>query len=410
MIDVSLHRDDSSLRECRFLPATCEDDAMASMLRPYTGFVPTSSYGSRVAGPPKAMLAPEARDAGIDDPLSFRYSVGRGAGPSADVALAWLHQTADQDAIAAIDETLIVHSATRAGRTALGVLGDISLKAYANGAIKPHEKTIAATEQKMVGYMLLTRMLGNPIVLTHRRNDAFAKALAAHSAGPADTEFETRDATHHRLWFVSGDDAHALAALMTEELYVADGHHRLEAAHVLAGTEKRTDAWFPAGLYAENEFEVWAFARGVRDAPMRGDDLIAALQSEFQLDEVTDALPRPAGPGTFGTRIGGRSFVLTVPAERIVGDAHDRLDVSLLQTLILEPLLDIEDPRRDGRLDVVADSGDAAHEPDLYDAWFLPYPTAAAEVIAVADLGRTMPPKSTYFLPKLPGGILIRPL
>jgi uncharacterized protein (DUF1015 family) len=380
------------------------------MLRPFTGYLPTSSHGARVVGPPKALLEPSKRDANADDPLSFRHSVGRGAGPSNDDALEWLRATADEGALTPIENTLVVHAATRAGRTSLGVLGDVSVAAYDRGEIKAHEKTIANSEQKMVGYMVVTRLLGNPVVLAHRPNADFAAALRAHSARPADIDFEAIDGTRHQLWTVTGDAATDLAATMTEELYIADGHHRLEAARLLARTEQRTDAWFPAGLYAEDEFDVWAFARGVRDAPRNGDALITELQSTFQLDEVPDALPRPPACGTFGARIDGRSFILTVPDDQISGDAHDRLDVNLLQTLILAPLLGISDPRRDGRLDVIADSTDSAHDPDVYDAWFLPYPTAAGEVMAVADLGRTMPPKSTFFLPKLPGGILIRPL
>lgn len=380
------------------------------MLRPFTGYLPTSSHGARVVGPPKALLEPSKRDANAGDPLSFRHSVGRGAGPSNDKALEWLHTTASEGALTPIENTLVVHSASRAGRTSLGVLGDVSVAAYDRGEIKAHEKTIANTEQKMVGYMVLTRLLGNPVVVAHRPNADFAAGLRSHSARPADIDFEAIDGTRHQLWTVTGDDATNLAAKMTDELYIADGHHRLEAARLLARTEQRTDAWFPAGLYAEDEFDVWAFARGVRDAPLTGDALIAELQAAFQLNEVADALPRPPARGTFGVRIDGRSFILSVPADKIAGDADDRLDVNLLQKLILEPLLGISDPRRDGRLDVIADSADNAHDPDLYDAWFLPYPTAAGDVMAVADLGRTMPPKSTFFLPKLPGGILIRPL
>lgn len=383
---------------------------MASMLRPFTGHIPTSSFGPRVVGPSKALLEPSERDAGISDALSFRHSVGRGAGPSSGRAIEWLRTAADRGAIAAVDEALIVHAASRAGHTALGVLGDISIDAYAAGSIKPHEKTIPSTEQKMVGYMLLTRMLGNPLVLAHRSNPALSAQLRTHAAGAADADFTARDGTHHQLWTVTGQAAHTLAALMTGDLYIADGHHRIEAARALADTEQRPDASFPAGVYSEDEFEVWSFARGVRDAQLVPDALIARLEADFQLDEVDADVPRPRMPGTFGARIDGRSFVLTIPTARVIGDAHDRLDVHRLQSLVLEPLLGIDDPRRDHRLDLIADSGDEAHEPDRYDAWFLPYPTAPTEVMAVADLGRTMPPKSTYFLPKLPAGLLIRPL
>lgn len=383
---------------------------MAPLLRLFTGFVPTSSFGGRVVGPPKALMSPAEVDAGIDDPLNFRYSVGRGAGPSAADARRWLTDAFAAGALQPVHDAVIVHAAERSGHIALGLLADVSIDAYERGSIKAHEKTLASNGQKMVGYMLLTRMFGNPLVLAHRPNPALAESLSTHSAGAPDADFEARDGTRHRLWIVTGDAASALVDLVTGDVYIADGHHRLEAARALAHAEGRADAWFPAGLYAENEVDVWAFARGVRNAPLKGDKLIDRLRQDFELTEVDAAIPRPHAPNTFGVRIRRRSFVLQIPVDRISGDAHDRLDVTLLQQLVLEPLLGIVDPRRDDRLEVIADSGDAAHDPDDYDAWFLPYPNRPGDVMDIADLGRTMPPKSTYFLPKLPGGLAIRPV
>jgi len=349
-------------------------------------------------------------DAGVDDPLSFRYSVGRGVGPASADAQAWLGGIAQQGAVRAVADSIMVHRAERGGRAAIGVLGDVSLAAYEQGRVKPHEKTVTSNEQKMVGYMLLTRMFGNPVVLANRSNPELASRLEAHSQTTPDVDFEALDGSRHQLWIVDGQAATDLTALMVGDLYIADGHHRIEAARELANAEGRSDAWFPAGVYAQDQFDVWAFARGVRDAPLSGDALIARLADSFDLVEIEDALPRPTAPRTFGARIAGRSFVLRIPEGMVGGDAHDLLDVNVLQQLILEPLLGIEDPRRDPRLDTVADSDDSVHDPDQYDAWFLPYPTPVESVMAVADMASTMPPKSTYFLPKLPGGIVIRPL
>ena len=382
---------------------------MSTMFRPFSGFVPTSPFGSRVVSPPRALLG-DNQDAGVDDPLSFRYSVGRGAGPSSTEAQAWLDGVATRGAVRPVTDSVIVHRAEREGRSAIGVLGDLSLDSYEQDAVKAHEKTLANNSQKMVGYMLLTRLFGNPVVLAHRTNPVVALALNAHAESSADVDFVASDGTRHQLWIVTGDGARDLANLFVDDLYIADGHHRIAAACALAKAEGRADALFPAGLYAEDQFEVLAFARGVRQAPLQGSALISRLQDTFELVQVGDALPRPPAPRSFGTRIAGRSFLLTVPADLIDGDVRDRLDVSVLQRLILEPLLGITDPRRDGRLDAVADVGDATHDPDQYDAWFLPYPTPVASVMAVADISGTMPPKSTYFLPKLPGGILLRML
>jgi uncharacterized protein (DUF1015 family) len=383
---------------------------MPPLVRPFTGFVPNAQFASRVVGPARALLAPELRNAGVDDPLSFRHVVGRSAGPPLDVAVAWVKHAQEIGALNPVVDAVIVHSAQREGARAVGVLADVSLDAYGDGNIKLHEKTIAKTEGKMVDYMASTRIYGNPVALAHRGDATLAALLARHVERAVDTEFATIDGTLHRLWIVTGDDAAALCDRFDGDLYIADGHHRLAAASVLAANEGRSGDYVPAGLYAEHECVVKAFARGIRDAPIVGDELIEKLSAEFELTELDEAVPRPMAQHTFGVRIADRSFLLTVPDELIEGDVYDRLDVNLLQHLILEPLFGIDNPRSDQRLDVIADVGPDAEHPERYDAWFLPYPTSVGEVMDVADMGRTMPPKSTFFQPKVPGGILVRPI
>ena len=262
----------------------------------------------------------------------------------------------------------------------------------------------------MVDYMASTRLYGNPVVLAHRDDATLAELIDGHMRRPADVDFTAIDETHHQLWVVVGDEAMVLCDRFDSNLYIADGHHRLAAGAALAQTEGRSGDYIPAGLYAEHEFVVLAFARDIKDAPIVGEDLITQLQEKFVLQEVDEVRPRPTARHTIAVRIAGRSFLLTIPAELIVGDVYDRLDVNLLQQLILEPILGIDDPRHDKRLTVIADIGDDADDPDRYDAWFLPYPTSVGEVMDIADMDRTMPPKSTFFMPKIPGGLLVRPI
>ncbi len=163
-------------------------------------------------------------------------------------------------------------------------------------------------------------------------------------------------------------------------------------------------------MFAESELRLGAFARTIRDDTVIATDILKALSENFELAESELQVPRPTATHQMGVRIGGRSFVLTIPAAVIPTDSYDRLDVNLLQELVLEPLFGVTNPRTDSRLHFIADMNDDAHDTDSWDAWFLPYPTSVRDVMLVADTGRAMPPKSTYFMPKLPSGLVIRPV
>lgn len=381
---------------------------MSSLLSPFDGFVPAAEFASRVVGPPSSLLKPGQKEATKGDPLSFRHAVGRGARAPHDTAVQWLQACTNAGALNAIDRAVIVHRSTYAGASAIGLIANVSVAGFDQRRVKPHEKTLAKTEQRMLDYMQSTRILGNPVALTHRDHDGMAQGLARHSQGLADVEFTSIDGTEHQLWVVSGDPAAALCQSFEDDVYITDGHHRMAAASLLAKAEGLERAAIPGALFAESELRLWAFARTVRCEAARPGDIVEALQRRFALTPVDARVPRPQQPHQFGVRLGGASYLLTVPDEMIPSEVGAQLDVNLLQQHILEPLFGIADPRADERLGFVADTGDQAHEPDDFDAWFLPFPTAVDDVMTIADLGQTMPPKSTFFLPKVPSGLAVR--
>lgn len=381
---------------------------MTSLLAPFTGFIPSAEHAPRIVGPPTSMISPEQKNASAGDELSFRHRVGRGARAPHSEAMKWLERCLALDALEPVDSAVIVHRLVRGDFTATGLIADVSLAAYDAGRIKRHEATIAKTERKMLDYMRSTRIFGNPVALAHLDHPDIAASLAAHANQPAKTVFESIDGTQHSLWVVSGDDARALCDSFSDVLYITDGHHRLAAASLLATAEGRPDPYLPAGLFAESELLLWAYARAIRDERLAAGDVLGALGRRFDLEESDRNVPRPHAPNEVGVRIDGRSFVLTIPDEMIPTDVYDRLAVNLLRDLVMIPAFGPMDPRTDPRLSFIADTGDAAHDPDSFDAWFLPYPTSVREVMAVADSGRTMPPKSTFFMPKLPSGLAVR--
>jgi len=356
------------------------------------------------------MLTSEQKQMSRHDNLSFRHVVGRSAGAQYDEAISWLDRCHDHDALQPVESSVIVHRLSRQGFTATGLIAEVSLAGYNAGRVKRHEATIAKTERKMINYMESTRIYGNAVALAHQDDPLIAAAIAKHCRVAADIVFEAIDGAQHELWFVDGDEAATLCASFNDVLYITDGHHRLAAAATLATSEGRTDDHIPAGVFAESELGLWAYARAITDPAVEPTEVIAELQGRFVLEASDLDVPRPTTPRQMGVRIAGRSYLMTIPQALVPADPYDRLDVNLLQDLVLAPLFDLANPRTDRRLDFIADTGDDAHDADSYDAWFLPHPTSVSDVMMVANTERSMPPKSTYFLPKLPSGLVIRPV
>ncbi|MFT4989889.1 MAG: hypothetical protein ACI9BK_002668 [Acidimicrobiales bacterium] len=382
---------------------------MTSLLRPFSGFIPTAEYAPRIVGPPSSMLSRKQKKASRNDELSFRHVVGRGASAGHTEAMNWLDRCIDLGALQPVESALIVHRLTRGTFSATGIIADVSLSAYDTGLIKRHETTIAKTQRKMLQYMEATRIFGNPVALAHRDHPELAVSLAHHSRHTADLLFESVDGTQHSLWVVTGTPAQTMCDSFSDVLYITDGHHRLAAASALAEAEGRPNPHLPAALFAEDELTLGAFARAIDDEDVVATDVLTWLDERFDLQEVSQKVARPATPHQVGVRLDGRSFLLRIPPAAIPTDTYDRLDVNLLQDLVLEPLFGVTNPRTDQRLRFIADTSDD-HDVDSCAAWFLPYPTSVPDVMIVADTGRAMPPKSTYFMPKVPSGLVIRPV
>lgn len=383
---------------------------MTSLLAPFSGFIPSAEFAHRIVGPPSAMLSKQQRNASRGDELSFRTVVGRSAGAPYETAMKWLERCNELNALQPVESSVLIHRSTNGDFSATGLIANVSLTAYDTGLIKRHETTIAKRERKMLKYMQTTRIFGNPVALAHHNHPEVAVSLASHTQRAADSTFESIDGTQHSLWVVGGDGALNLCASFSDVLYITDGHHRLAGASALAVAEDQSDPHIPGGLFAEAELRVWAFARAITDSKVKPSKVLNALKRTFDIHESDLEVPRPTMARQLGVRIDGRSFFLTIPESLIPADPYDQLDVILLQNLILEPLFDVTNPRTDSRLSFIADTDDGAHDADPFDAWFLPHPTTVRDVMMVADSGRAMPPKSTFFLPKLPSGLVIRPI
>lgn len=383
---------------------------VTALIRPFHGFVPASEFAHRIAGPPRSMLSAEQLQAASADPLSFRHVAGRGAGSSFNEAHTWLRTSEAAGVLHGIGPVVFVHRTAGADLVATGLIADVSLDAYRSGLVKRHELTLDKTEARMADYMRTTRIYGNPVALAHRSHTGIAAVIAAQTRREPDYSFNTADGFSHELWSIEGDEADELCAGFDETLYIVDGHHRLAAASLVAAEEGQADPRLLAGLFSADELHVRSFARCVVDPEVDPLSVINSLAAEHLLEEVGEHEARPRERLEFGVRIGDRAYRLRLDQRRVPTDPYAALDVNLLQDLILNPLFGIADPSQDRRLQFIADTFDEEHDDLDCAAWFLPFPVSVADVMATADGGRTMPPKSTWFAPKLPSGLVIRPL
>ena len=307
------------------------------------------------------------------------------------------------------------------GHTQTGLACGAAIAAYEAGAIKRHELTRPDKENDRVAHMEALNAQTGPVLLAHRP-EAVLAALLAEIAGRRDgPDIDTRIGTEtsrsvrHILWRVDDQDGMTRIAAATaglDALYIADGHHRSAAAARVAAARGEANGRFLAVLFPSDQLHILAYDRIVRDlGGMEEAAFLARLEADFA---VTPA-GRPVRPDTLGL-IGlslPSGWRLLAPRASPPADAPvlKRLDVARLTETILQPILAIGDPRTDKRLDFVggADaperiaalvaSGEAA-------AGFTLFPTAMDQLMAVSDTGEIMPPKSTWFEPKLGDGLI----
>ena len=376
----------------------------APRLRPFTGYLTTPLHADRVLGPPSALLTPMQKKAERKDPLNYRNTLGRKGGFDRDRALKWLEDQVADGVVTSVDSVVLVYRHTRGEARSLGFIAEVSLDSYVRGEVKRHEATIGRSQEKMVRYMSQTRVYGKPVTLTYRSESETRRLLDTYRRASPQVRLETVDGSTHDLWVIAGDQAIELCSSISQDLYITDGHHRLAAATALAMRENRDD-YMPAGLFATDELELGSFARGITDASLDAERLLRDISERFTVRETTAAKAVPERPGEVSARV-GEIYVIIEVGTNEGDDPYDCLNTNRLHGEILEPLVGVTNPSTDKRLEYV--SSDSSYDNSEFDAWFLPYPESVDEVIAVADRGLSMPPKSTLFGPKLPSGLAIR--
>ncbi len=405
------------------------------LIRPFPGLRPAPGRADEVAAPPYDVLnSKEARQRATGKPWSFLHI----SKPEIDLP-------ADTDPYAAevyakglenfrrmLDEGVLqqdpapcyyMYRLVMGEHTQTGLVAAASVPAYDAGRIRRHEFTRPDKEDDRVRQIDTLGAQTGPVFLTYRHHPVIDALVATITAGDPDVDVTADDGVRHALWVV--DDAAAINTINEtfegmERLYIADGHHRSAAAsRVAAERSGRNPAhtgdepynYFLSVIFPDDQMQILDYNRVITDLGGHTPEAFLAKVAEvFDLALAEDRV-KPESTGEFGMYLAGNWYRLAARPEQVPADPVGRLDVSLLQNLLIEPLLGITDPRRDKRIDFVGgirglselerrvDSGEMA-------VAFALYPTTLAQLMAVADAGEVMPPKSTWFEPKLADGLV----
>jgi uncharacterized protein (DUF1015 family) len=295
-----------------------------------------------------------------------------------------------------------------------GVLGAASIAAYESGRIRRHETTRPDKQAERARHIDAVNAQTGPVYLVHRPDLVVEQVVAEVTTTHATTVVDGHEGVRHELWAVRDGDAIQRLAKAFDAmpaLYIADGHHRSAAAsvvHARRGTP--SSSRFLAVAFPTDQVRILAYNRVVRVPDgMSGAGARDALAARFGLEAAGSAV-LPAHPGQVGVYAAGSWSRLTLPAP-VSAPTESVLDVAVLQREVLEPVFGITDPRTDPRIGFVGGTRppaqlEAAVDQGQWDVAFTVHPTSIDQLLAVADAGGIMPPKSTWFEPKLLDGLV----
>lgn len=322
------------------------------------------------------------------------------------------------------DRVYYIYQLEMDGRTQTGLVACSSVDDYMNQVIKKHENTRADKEVDRITHVDTCSAQTGPIFLAYRADQEISRVVEKYVKTEPVYDFTAVDGIAHRVWKIDGrEDVDTIyqAFQRIDRIYIADGHHRAASA-VKVGLKRREENpeytgeeefnYFLSVLFPHDELMIMDYNRTVKDLNgLSLDEYMEKVKEKFDVAE-SEMPVAPKKKGTFGMYTEGKWYVLTAKPELFEGkDAVESLDVSVLQDNLLGPVLGIGDPRTDSRIDFVGgirglqELERRANE-DMCISFSM-YPTSIIELFDVADNGLLMPPKSTWFEPKLRSGLFI---
>ncbi len=317
-----------------------------------------------------------------------------------------------------------LYELTMDGRTQTGIAACASVDDYESHVIKKHENTREEKEEDRIRHVDVCSAQTGPIFLAYRMKETIERLTEQSKREEALYDFVSGDGIRHRIWRIA--DTRRIEALRKEftditEIYIADGHHRCASAVKVGQKRRRAHPgydgteefnYFLAVLFPDQELTIMDYNRVVKDTnSLTAEAFLNRVSERFRIEKLGRTAQRPAKKGEFTMYLEDIWYRLTYLGETEENDPVGQLDVSILQRELLSPILGIGDPRTDERIDFVGGIRGLSElerrvHTDCKLAFAL-YPTSISELFAVADAGLLMPPKSTWFEPKLRSGLLI---
>ena len=408
-----------------------------AIVRPFKGLRPKADRAKEVASPPYDVLSTqEAKEMAMNNPNSFlrvnkaELEFDQGSDPYSEK----VYQRGKDNLMRLWNEGIMVRDSkpsfylyrlTMNGRSQTGLVALTSVDEYDKGIIKKHEHTRPQKVSDRANHITFLGAQVGPVFSTFKYSEAVGEVFGRVTSKPPTTDFVADDGVRHELWVVDDDPTvqaivDAFGAL--KELYIADGHHRSAAAAEVCHRFREKNPGYSGDeivnfflnvLFPDRELHILPYNRVVKD--MNGLDLPSLLEqtsARFAV-EPHDGEVNPNEPHQFGLYADGRWQVLTAkPGSFDASSPTQSIDAAILQRNLIDPILGIDNPKTDDRIDFVGgirgtrelvklvDSG-------VYKIAFSLYPTSIQQLIDVADAGEVMPPKSTWFEPKLRSGMVV---
>lgn len=408
-----------------------------AVFRPFKAYRPTPEKAADIASKPYDVLnSDEAREEVKGKPLSFLH-VGK---PEIDLDPSLSHydpkvyEKGKENLLRLINDGYLVedpepyfyvYAQTMNGKTQYGLVGCASVDDYWKDVIKKHEKTRKIKEEDRCNHVRVTNAHSGPIFLTYRDNNAINEIVAEITKNPPENDHVAEDGIRHQSWVIK--DKGMISKVQDTfanipYLYVADGHHRSAAAGIVGKERQKANPnhkgdeeynFFLAVAFPGTHLHIMDYNRVVKDLNgLSSDGFLNKLNEKFNVSE-SDSQYKPSQKGEIGMYLENKWYKLVADKSLLNNpDPVEVLDVAILQREVLTPLLGIDDPRTSERIDFVGgirglgELEKRVNSGEMKVAFSM-YPTSVEELMAIADAGKIMSPKSTWFEPKLRDGLFV---